>query len=389
MIGQIFREDNFQTFKAILENPEYQPQIDVWHPELTEKPMVQIGAYVGQLSANSTLTDEHMNDVLDYPNAFVLEFQRVLDPETQKLDYSELVTLPLTQRDVADVKDYSTFQNTFTGRILRDVAPYLQKPKLLSRSYFQQLAAEIAEKKVQLEKEYPNCKIAQPLAQDIFDTWENPLHPLLVLPPGFQDDTMHQLRERMAGDEGDAFYEMFPRAVHPNFEGTGRLLYLFEQQYPTKSRLSMRCFVDPLIPSIQYLASTELRLDDILKGASSVVMEEQERIQRFRKLRNGKIPEATERTEAGKVFLSTLYRELQLPCTADDVQDIEFAVIHATEEAFRHNGLQKDIEEFIDRYAPIPAGVEREYYAPKIIEKALENPEVQRITNPTPDIKEK
>ncbi len=96
-----------------------------------------------------------------------------------------------------------------------------------------------------------------------------------------------------------------------------------------------------------------------------------------------------EPTEAGQIFLSTLYREFQLPRIPDDVQEIETSVIHATEEAFLHNGIQADIEEYIDKYAPIPASYSREYYAPQIIRQAMENPKVREVVQPQKDEKQK
>ena len=387
-------EDKFKLMKSIIENPEYQQQIQYRYPKLVDEPIIRIGAYVGKLEANTNLTDKYINEVPGYENAFVLQFQRILDPSTQKFDYVDFVNLPLTQRDFAGGRDYPAFQKAFAERMSRDVAPYLQKPKLLSEKYFQQMTADIDKKRAQLEQDYPDYKVVVPLAQELFDTWESPNHPLLVLPPGFQDDTMHQLREQLAGDKDKAFFEEFPRAVHMNFKETGRMVYLFEQQFPAeRDYSSIHCFVEPGVPSVQYLTSTNFRLDDLMKGTSSIVLDDVERVTRFRKLRNGKVSWDVLPTQAGmdagEVFLSTLYQELQLPCTSDDMPQIEEAVVHATENAFLHNGIQADIEDWINKYAPIPAGTVRELYAPQIIEKALKNPEVEKVVQPHTNEREK
>ena len=387
-----FGEEKFNTLKSILSGPNSPENghVTLHHPELIDTALLQLGAYEVRLTENSRLADNHFPNEL-HPYTIVMQFHRILNPETQELDWGgDAVDIPLTYKNMAGVKNYAEFQEAFPQKVAMSVAPYLHNPKLLSQTYYQQMFSEISKKKTRLQEAYPDYKIAMPLAQEIFDTWENPQHPLLVLPPGFRDDTMHQLRERMAGDKDEnAFYEEFPRACHPNFEGTGRILYLYEQQFSGRNDSLMECFVDPVIPSIQYIASTNYQLDETLKGASDIVMDEVERIQRFRKLRNGRIPESMEPTEAGQVFLSTLYREFQLPRIPDDVQEIEASVIHATEEAFLHNGIQADVEEYIDRYAPIPAGYSREYYAPQIIRQAMENPEVREAVQPKKNEKQK
>lgn len=394
-----FSEEKLRALKEILEDSHYQPQIDVWHPGLIKIPLLQVGAYKITLSANNAFTDQFEQDLPGHPNVFQVDFQRIMNPWTGELDHFDVAHIPLRQIDLEGVDTLADFYKITCTKIINRALPHLQKQELLSKTLFDETAAKIIQKKERLEKEYPDYKIVLPENQSMFDTWDENLS-LLVLPPGFYDDTMNQLGEYLSSGENiwDAkkaytkflesqpLFKSYPRIEHPNFDGTGRVINLYEQQLSESDSVSMRFFIDPNIPSIDYLTDSNDHPDlkKLLLDVRPVVKEEAERIERFRALRNGRFFKSeTYQTEAEKSFLYTLYKELQPHCKTDDLENIENAVIHATKQAFLNDGIQRDVEDFICKYAPVPPNSSPRDFTTHIMRCALKDPKVQEITHST------
>lgn len=242
----------------------------------------------------------------------------------------------------------------------------------------EELREEGLEKKRRLEADYADCVVTLPINQKMFDTWEDPTHPILVLPDGFRDDTMHQTADASPWSF-HSFYEKFPRITHPNFAGMQRRVDIYEQQLIGDLAPSMRFILDPHVPSVQYLSSDPKSLTFILNACRALLEEEKQRIQRFQSLITGNIPIGMDATNACKAFLTTL-RESLANCTVTDMEYIDFAIMHATEEALLHHGVEAEVEAYINHYAPLPAATNRIFHAAQIVRRALCNPKLQRKT---------
>lgn len=86
---------------------------------------------------------------------------------------------------------------------------------------------------------------------------------------------------------------------------------------------------------------------------------------------------------ARKAFLQTFLPEL-LGISTSQKRNVENVLVKAAQQSLIHDGLQEDVKDYIDKYAPFTMRGENDL-GQRILDKALQHPAVVKVTNPERD----
>lgn len=187
-----FGEQDFYDLKHILDSHYPIHPMDDDALFRLQKAYIRAGVYVASFEGSSAFLNASYSAVPHYPNVIEMSVGRVINSHpnaSSHFDPLDSFTVPITRETFEYVSDYAAFQIEFMNRLHKYVS-HLHHPGLMDKNAFQLLQKEADERKAYLQKIYPDYLVAEPENKVFYSTVENPLHPFLILPKGFEDYSM-------------------------------------------------------------------------------------------------------------------------------------------------------------------------------------------------------